>query len=150
MKRNGLVTSSSIFTPPVSIRRSCYLSARLSILILCYDAQNRAGPFVLGSQDKSFLLDDTYINFPEVPFIVPYLVDWILSRRHQGAWRFNCSDMYGNSRPFPDRCDATSQTYPVSKGQAPMARAWSFGLIFFVLLLLCVFAAVKLGGLASV
>jgi hemerythrin-like domain-containing protein len=135
--------------PPFSIHRPCYLSApwRTDPLLRC---TNRAGPFVLGSQDKSFLLDDTYINFPEVPFIVPYLVDWILSRRHQGAWRFNCSDMYGNPRPFPNRFDATSRTYLASKGQGPMARVWSSGLIFFVLLLLCVFAAVKLSGLTSV
>jgi hypothetical protein len=122
----------------------------LNVLILLLRCTNRAGPFVLGSQDKSFLLDDTYINFPEVPSIVPYLVDWILSRRHQGAWRFNCSDMYGNPRPFPNRVDATSRTYPVYQSHGSMARVWSSGLISFVLLLLCVFAAVKLGGLTSV
>ena len=146
MKRSELVTSSSIFTHPFHfvVRAVCCL--RLSVLILLL---NRAGPFVLGSQDKSFLLDDTYINFPEVPSIVPYLVDWILSRRHQGAWRFNCSDMYGNPRPFPNRFDATSRTYLVSKDHGSMARVWSSGLIFFVLLLLCVFAAVKFGGLTS-
>ena len=61
----------------------------------------RAGPFVLGSQDKSFLLDGKHHPFPEVPSFVPYIVDWVLSYRHRGAWRFNCSDMYGNLKPFP-------------------------------------------------
>src|SRR5215469_1488042 len=108
---------------------------------------NRAGPFVLGSQDKSFLLDDTYINFPDVPSIVPYLVDWILSRRHQGAWRFNCSDMYGNPKPVPNWFEATNQTYfPGSKGQGSMAHVSSFGIMFFVLMLFYVFAIVSLRG----
>jgi hypothetical protein len=130
---------------------------------------NRAGPFVLGSQDNSFLLDDTHINFPEVPSFVFYLVDWVLSRRHQGAWRFNYSDMYGNPRPFPNPSGASNREYrPVSKGQEGKAeavkvfgdsllgasvstfRVWWPSLIFSVSLLLCIFAAMRQGGLIKV
>ena len=61
---------------------------------------DRAGPFVLGCQDKTFLLDDEKPYFPEVPFIAHYVVDHALARRYAGAWRFSPSDMYGNPRPF--------------------------------------------------
>jgi hypothetical protein len=58
----------------------------------------RAGPFVLGCQDSEFLLDGEKIPFPEAPFIAPYVVDYIIARRHAGLWRFNPSTMYGEPR----------------------------------------------------
>ncbi|KAL9114710.1 MAG: hypothetical protein Q9227_001388 [Pyrenula ochraceoflavens] len=59
----------------------------------------RIAPFVLGCQDSSFLLDGRKTRFPEAPFIAPYVVDIVLSRRHKGAWRFNPSTMFGEPKP---------------------------------------------------
>lgn len=62
----------------------------------------KAAPFVLGCQDRTFLLDGIYIDFPELPsHAVHYVVDWVVSRKHAGAWRFNPSTMYGNVRMTP-------------------------------------------------
>ncbi|TVY84710.1 Sterol-4-alpha-carboxylate 3-dehydrogenase [Lachnellula suecica] len=58
----------------------------------------KAAPLYLGCQDKNFTVDDAKIPFPEVSLLAAYFVDWVLSSRHQGAWRFNPSDMYGSPR----------------------------------------------------
>ncbi|KAK2740964.1 hypothetical protein FQN55_008519 [Onygenales sp. PD_40] len=61
----------------------------------------KSGPFAIGNQDKTFLLDGVHVPFPELPSVVNYAVDYIISRRYRGAWRFNSSDMYGNMKSFP-------------------------------------------------
>jgi hypothetical protein len=58
-------------------------------------------PFVLGCQDKSFILDGKKYLFPEVPTIVPYIVDLFLSSRHKELWQFNPSTLYGKPHPLP-------------------------------------------------
>jgi hypothetical protein len=55
----------------------------------------------LGCQDKSFVLDGQKIPFPSASPIVPYIVDFFMSGRHKGVWRFNPSTIYGLPRPNP-------------------------------------------------
>jgi hypothetical protein len=64
--------------------------------------RNRTGPFVFGCQDSEFLLDGEKIPFPEVPvpLIVPYIIEYVVSRRFSGAWRFCPSSAHGRIRPF--------------------------------------------------
>jgi hypothetical protein len=54
----------------------------------------------MGCQDKNFLLDGEKRRFPEVPAIVPYIVDFCLSSRHKTVWQFNPSTQYGQPRPI--------------------------------------------------
>jgi hypothetical protein len=61
----------------------------------------KAGPLVLGCQDKTFIVDDDLFAFPAVPFVVKIVVDLVLSRKFSGAWRFNPSSMYGTPRALP-------------------------------------------------
>jgi hypothetical protein len=55
----------------------------------------------MGCQDKNFLLDGEKYLFPEVPTIVPYIVDFALSGRHKEVWQFNPSTLYGRPRAIP-------------------------------------------------
>jgi hypothetical protein len=55
----------------------------------------------MGCQDKNFLLDGEKRRFPELPAIVPYIVDICLSSRHKTVWQFNPSNQYGQPRPIP-------------------------------------------------
>jgi hypothetical protein len=55
----------------------------------------------MGCQDKNFLLDGEKHLFPNVPAVVPYIVDFFLSGRHKEVWQFNPSTPYGKSRPLP-------------------------------------------------
>lgn len=66
---------------------------------------NRTGPFVFGCQDAEFLLDGEQMPFPEVPvpLIVPYIIEYVVSRRFSGAWRFCPSSAHGRLRPFTGR-----------------------------------------------
>ncbi|KAH0536019.1 hypothetical protein FGG08_007086 [Glutinoglossum americanum] len=73
----------------------------------------KTGPFVLGCQDADFLLDGEEAVFPEVPWFVPYIVDYAVARRHAGAWRFNPSDMHGRARR--GGASAGSSTSPGSR-----------------------------------
>ncbi|KAK4448682.1 hypothetical protein QBC34DRAFT_464398 [Podospora aff. communis PSN243] len=57
------------------------------------------GPLVLGCQDNTMLLDGQQIAFPELPFsLVPYLVEYVVSRRHADVWRFCPSTFHGQPR----------------------------------------------------
>jgi hypothetical protein len=55
----------------------------------------------MGCQDKNFFLDGEKRRFPEVPAIVPFIVDFCLSSRHKNVWQFNPSTQYGQPRPIP-------------------------------------------------
>jgi len=73
----------------------------------------------MGCQDKSFLLDGEKHAFPDVPAIVPYIVDFALSGRHKEVWQFNPSTLYGQPRPLPapasDKSAKTpANTFPVT------------------------------------
>lgn len=61
----------------------------------------KAGPLVLGCQDKSFIIDEDLFAFPAVGLGVKVIVDLVLSRKYMGAWRFNPSTMYGTPRADP-------------------------------------------------
>lgn len=63
---------------------------------------NRIAPFFLGCQDRNFSLDDEAPSFPHTNFLIPYIVDFILARRHKGLWRFNPYTIYGYPRPLPE------------------------------------------------
>jgi len=89
---------------------------------------NRAAPLYLGCQDKSFTVDGEQIPFPEVPFIAAYFVDWVLSSRHKGAWRFNPSDMYGNPRKPFETVSAKSKNLETQRDwDFPAKRNWLAG-----------------------
>jgi hypothetical protein len=55
----------------------------------------------MGCQDKNFLLDGEKRLFPEVPAVVPYIVDLFLSGRHKTVWQFNPSTIYAQPHPIP-------------------------------------------------
>jgi len=53
----------------------------------------------MGCQDSTLLVDGYRVQFPELPFsLAPYLVDYIVSRRYAGAWRFCPSTFHGEPR----------------------------------------------------
>ncbi len=103
-----------------------------------------------------FLLDGKHFLFPEVSTFVPYIVDWILSYRYQGAWRFNSSDMYGKQKSFVFM-ESTNDMKPTDITKikvgtlarlslVSMSRKWKIGSLFFGLLCLYVFLASELGS----
>jgi hypothetical protein len=102
----------------------------------------------LGCQDKSFTVDDEKIPFPELPFIAAYFVDWVLSSRHKGAWRFNPSDMYGNPRKPFEAARPQSQEIESHKDWTPPAKSkWLIHtnyLYFAILLFLSLYLGVPL------
>jgi hypothetical protein len=55
----------------------------------------------MGCQDMGFLLDGEKHRFPDVPAVVPYIVDFVLSGRHKEAWQFSPSTQHGKPRPLP-------------------------------------------------
>ncbi|KPI43206.1 uncharacterized protein AB675_6786 [Cyphellophora attinorum] len=57
-----------------------------------------AGPLVFGNQDRTFLLDGEPFQFPPLPRVVAYVIDWVLARPNRELWRFNTSDFYGNQK----------------------------------------------------
>lgn len=56
-------------------------------------------PLILGCIDRTFE-DGLDKNFPPVPFFVPWLVNYWISRKHKGAWRFLPCDFFRNPRPL--------------------------------------------------
>ncbi|KAF2683152.1 hypothetical protein K458DRAFT_443755 [Lentithecium fluviatile CBS 122367] len=58
---------------------------------------NTVVPMALGSFDKT---QPGCENFPLVPFFLPYLSAYWLSRKHRGAWRFCPCDEWGQPRPL--------------------------------------------------
>lgn len=53
-------------------------------------------PFILGNCDRTY---EGGNSFPEMPKAMRYGIKHWFSKRHQGAWRFNCCDFSG--RPVP-------------------------------------------------
>ncbi|KAK0614642.1 hypothetical protein B0T14DRAFT_312022 [Immersiella caudata] len=59
----------------------------------------KVGPFVMGCQDDTHLVDGRQIAFPELPFsLAPYLVEHVVARRHADVWRFCPSTFHGRPR----------------------------------------------------
>ncbi|KAF2164693.1 hypothetical protein M409DRAFT_25086 [Zasmidium cellare ATCC 36951] len=59
----------------------------------------RNGPLVFGTADRSF--EGGVHNFPPVPFFIPYIMHYVLERRHRGAWRFNPCTSWRERRELP-------------------------------------------------
>lgn len=55
-------------------------------------------PFLLGCQDKSFLIDGESTDCPCVPWVVERLVRKWHAKKHAGIWEFCPSDLCGNRR----------------------------------------------------
>lgn len=53
-------------------------------------------PFGLGANDRTF--DGGKHNFPNFPFFVPYMVNWIYGWKYRRVWRFSPCDVYGKPR----------------------------------------------------
>lgn len=53
-------------------------------------------PFIFSCNDVTF--EGGKHDFPPVPWIVNFVVKWWFGRKHQGAWRFSPSDMYGRPK----------------------------------------------------
>jgi hypothetical protein len=83
--------------------------AMLSFRKMPINNVTRSGPFVFGTQDKEFLLDGEKHKFPNVPAVLPYIVDYVLTRRYSGAWRFSPSNIYGQPRPFTGQPSESSR-----------------------------------------
>jgi hypothetical protein len=61
----------------------------------------RAAPWVMGCQDRNFILDGEKRLYPEVVFLASYVIDLFMAGRHKGVWRFNPSNGYGKPKPYP-------------------------------------------------
>jgi hemerythrin-like domain-containing protein len=57
-------------------------------------------PITFGCVDRTFKVDGLPANFPPVPFFIPYLVHYVFSGRHAGAWRFNPCTFFKAPRPL--------------------------------------------------
>jgi hemerythrin-like domain-containing protein len=60
----------------------------------------KGGPMAMGCIDKTFKVDGIPANFPPAPFFVPYLIHYVFSSRHAGAWRFNPCTSFKTPRPL--------------------------------------------------
>jgi hypothetical protein len=60
----------------------------------------RHQPMAFGCLDKTFKVDSILANFPAAPFFVPYVVHYVFSRHHSGAWRFNPCTVFEAPRPL--------------------------------------------------
>ena len=65
----------------------------------------KAAPFVMGCQDRNFILDGKKRTFPSTNILaahtIPYIVDLFMSGRHARVWKFNPSSMQGKPKPYP-------------------------------------------------
>lgn len=61
--------------------------------------KNLVFPSGLGGHDRTYEGGKNK-DFPPLPFFVPYLVDWWMSRKYKGAWRFSPCTVYGIPRPL--------------------------------------------------
>lgn len=83
----------------------------------------------MGCQDKNFLLDGEKHLFPEVPSIVPYIVDLALSGRHKELWQFNPSTLYGLPRAIPTLAEAKTAKAVKTNAIAPFSVPSNRGLL---------------------
>ena len=74
---------------------------------------DRVAPFVLGCQDKSFILDDEIARFPLQPYFVLLFVRVVLASRHAGLWRFNPSSLKGVPRELPQQKTSSTSSQDV-------------------------------------
>lgn len=59
--------------------------------------KNVIPPLALGCCDRNF---EGGNNWPEMPWVGPWFVHYLMGRKHAGAWRFLPSDSWRNPRPL--------------------------------------------------
>jgi hypothetical protein len=58
-------------------------------------------PWLLGCQDKSFIIDGQKCTFPDMPWMIEAVIRNWNAKKHAGAWRFCPSDLSGKRKLMP-------------------------------------------------
>jgi hypothetical protein len=80
----------------------------------------RYAPLIFGHQDaRAAVNGEKQFLLAEAPFFAPYLVNYVLTWRYSGAWRFNPSDAFGRPRTLQ-----VASAYPTPYSLRSIRRSW--------------------------